>query len=202
MSGAPQLTTFTVDFDQIRRSIVAASENRHRRVAVEECGCALLRRLRRDESGTAAIEFAIIAMPFFALMFAIIETAIVFFAGQALETATADAARLIMTGQVQKQKLSQSQFRQEVCDNMRSILNCEALKIDVRTYTTFAGSSTRPKDDEAPQFSPGNGGDIVVVRVSYEWPLITSLVGLSLADRPNGKRLIASTAAFRNEPFE
>lgn len=149
-----------------------------------------------------AIEFAIVALPFFTLMFAIFETAIVFFAGQALETATADAARLVMTGQAQKQKLSQAQFRQRICDNMRSILECERLKVDVRTYTTFSGSATKPKDDEQSQFSPGNGGDIVVVRASYAWPIITSLVGLSLADQPNGRRLIGATAAFRNEPFE
>ena len=36
-------------------------------------------------------------------------TAIVFFAGQALETAAADSARLIMTGQAQTQGFSQAQ---------------------------------------------------------------------------------------------
>jgi Flp pilus assembly protein TadG len=164
--------------------------------------CGLLRRFRREEAGATAIEFAIVALPFFTLMFAIIETAIVFFAGQALETATADAARLIMTGQAQQQNFSQSQFRQQICDNMRGLLDCEALKVDVRTYAAFAGSATRPDDEEEPQYAPGVGGDIVVVRAFYEWPLVTSLVGLSLADRPDGKRLIAASAAFRNEPFE
>jgi Flp pilus assembly protein TadG len=161
-----------------------------------------LRRFRGDEAGATAVEFAIVALPFFTLMFAIIETAIVFFAGQALETATADAARLIMTGQAQQQSFSQAQFRQQICDNMRAMLDCETLKVDVRTYAAFAGSAPRPDDDEEPQYAPGVGGDIVVVRASYEWPLVTSLVGLSLADRPDGKRLIAATAAFRNEPFE
>jgi Flp pilus assembly protein TadG len=161
-----------------------------------------LRGFRRDQRGATAIEFAIVALPFFTLMFAIIETAIVFFASQALETATADAARLIMTGQAQQQKFSKTQFQQQICDNMRGLLDCDALTVDVRTYTVFAGSAARPDADEEPQYTPGIGGDIVVVRASYEWPLVTSLVGLSLADRPNGKRLIAATAAFRNEPFE
>ena len=44
---------------------------------------------------------AMVAAPFLALVFAILETAIVFFAGQTLETAAADSARLIMTGQAQ-----------------------------------------------------------------------------------------------------
>ena len=59
------------------------------------------RRLVRQQDGAAAVEFALIAAPFLALVFAIMETAIVFFAGQALETAAADSARLIMTGQAQ-----------------------------------------------------------------------------------------------------
>ncbi len=177
-----------------------AAESLGREDAVRRCG--VLRRFRDDAAGATAIEFAIVALPFFTLMFAIIETAIVFFAGQALETATADAARLIMTGQAQQQNFSQDQFRQQVCDRMRGLIDCEALKVDVRTYAAFAGSAPRPDEDEQPQYAPGIGGDIVVVRASYEWPLVTSLVGLSLADRPDGKRLIAATAAFRNEPFE
>ena len=51
----------------------------------------LLRFGKRDE-GAAAVEFAIVAAPFIAMLFAILETALVFFAGQTLETAAADSA--------------------------------------------------------------------------------------------------------------
>ena len=61
----------------------------------------VFRRFARQQDGAAAIEFGLVAAPFLALVFAIMETAMVFFAGQALETATADSARLIMTGQAQ-----------------------------------------------------------------------------------------------------
>ena len=63
----------------------------------------LLRRFARQQGGAAAVEFGLVAAPFLALVFAIMETAIVFFSGQALETAVADASRLIMTGQAQTQ---------------------------------------------------------------------------------------------------
>ena len=59
------------------------------------------RRFAWHQRGAAAVEFSLIAVPFLALTFAIIETALVFFAGQTLETAVADAGRLIMTGQAQ-----------------------------------------------------------------------------------------------------
>jgi len=45
-------------------------------------------RFRRSRRGSVAVEFALVAPLFFALLFAIIETAIVFFAGQVLETVT------------------------------------------------------------------------------------------------------------------
>ena len=51
------------------------------------------------------------------------------------------------------------------------------------------------------QYVPGNGGDIVVVRAFYEWPIYVRLLGNDLANMPGGKRLLAATAAFRNEPF-
>lgn len=59
----------------------------------------VLRRFRRNRRGSAAVEFALVAPIFFALLFAIIETAIVFFAGQVLETGVQDTGRLLYTNQ-------------------------------------------------------------------------------------------------------
>ena len=69
----------------------------------------------RQQDGAAAVEFGLVAAPFLALIFAIMETAIVFFAGQTLETAVADSARLIMTGQAQTQGFDQAAFKNAVC---------------------------------------------------------------------------------------
>src|ERR1700712_2889197 len=75
----------------------------------------ILRRFRRNHRGSAAVEFALVAPIFFGLLFAIIELAMVFFAGQVLETATQDSARLIMTGQAQMSAFTQTQFKNLVC---------------------------------------------------------------------------------------
>ena len=53
---------------------------------------AALRRLVRQQDGAAAVEFALVAAPFLALLFAILETALVFFSGQTLETAAVEFA--------------------------------------------------------------------------------------------------------------
>jgi Flp pilus assembly pilin Flp len=74
------------------------------------------RRFARHQDGAAAVEFALVAVPFLALLFAILETALVFFAGQTLEAAVTDAGRLIMTGQAQG--FSQADFKTQVCNRL------------------------------------------------------------------------------------
>lgn len=172
-------------------------------------GARILRRFVRKKDGAAAVEFAMVAAPFLALLFAIIETAIVFLAGQVLETAAADSARLIMTGQAQKGGMSQTQFKEEVCKRVFGLFDCNGgIKVDVRTYTSFGGANmSKPIDQSgkvtfAPSYQPGNAGDIVVVRLLYEWPVYVSLLGLNLSDLSGGKRLIMATSAFRNEPYQ
>lgn len=164
----------------------------------------------RKSDGAAAVEFALVVVPFFALMFAIIELALVFWAGQVLETATQDASRLIMTGQAQNKNFDQTRFRQELCSRVLGLFNCNAgMLIDVRTSGAFASANLgKPAlkngkvDDTGFQFQTGGPGDIVVVRVMYEWPLIMRTFGLDLADMPSGKRLLMSAVAFRNEPYQ
>jgi Flp pilus assembly protein TadG len=171
-------------------------------------GCAAARRLVRQQDGAAAVEFALVAAPFLALVFAILETAIVFFAGQTLETAAADSARLIMTGQAQNAGYDEARFKQAVCAKIYGLFDCNGgIQVDVRTYTSFASINTgKPISASGTLqnnfvYQPGGPGDIVVVRLMYQWPVYVSLLGLNLADMAGGKRLLMSTVAFRNEPY-
>ena len=167
-----------------------------------------LRRFVRQQSGTTTIEFAIVITPFLALLFATIETAIVFFAGQTLETAVADSGRLIMTGQAQQKGFDQAAFKNAVCSRIYAMFDCQGgLIVDVRKYTSFsAAQTTKPIDASGNltgnfAYQPGCPGDIVVVRVMYPWPVYVSLLGFNLSDMAGNKRLLMATSAFRNEPF-
>jgi Flp pilus assembly protein TadG len=171
----------------------------------------LVVRFGRKNEGAAAVEFAIVVVPFFALLFAIIELAFVFWAGQVLETAVHDTSRLIMTGQAQKQGFSQAKFKEELCNRVLGLFSCSSgMMIDVRTSGTFSSANLgKPTfkadgtiDDSGFQYQQGGPGDIVVVRVMYEWPLILRTFGLDLADTPGGRRLLMSAVAFRNEPYQ
>jgi Flp pilus assembly protein TadG len=169
---------------------------------------ATIRRFRRDKRGATAVEFGLIALPFFALMFAIIETGLTFFATQTIEDAVARGARLIRTGQVQSADMSDVDFKTAICEEMSLLFNCqEKLRVDVRTYTHFDTIDlANPVDEDGNlieefEYDTGDGGELVVVRAFYEWPVFTNLLGLGLATLANGKHLIAATTAFRNEPF-
>jgi Flp pilus assembly protein TadG len=170
----------------------------------------LARKFVRRESGATIVEFGIVVFPFLALLFAIIETALVFFAGQVLETAVADSARLILTGQAQAQSLNATTFKNQVCARIFGLFDCQGgLQIDVRTYAAFANATaTKPVDPNTGlldttgfTFQPGVAGDIVVMRFVYKWPTFVRTFGLNVSDLSDGYRLLMATAAFRNEPF-
>jgi Flp pilus assembly protein TadG len=169
----------------------------------------VLRRFRRNRRGSAAVEFALVAPVFFALLFAIIETAIVFFAGQVLETITQNAARMIMTGQAQTQSFQQADFKNYVCGQIPALFSCANVYVDVQSYPTFATAAIgiSPQIDSNNnfinnmQYSPGTQGQVVVVRLFYQWPLFVTGLGYNIANLSGSKRLLTAAAAFQNEPY-
>jgi Flp pilus assembly protein TadG len=163
------------------------------------------------EDGTAALEFAIVAAPFIALVLATIQTALAFFAGQVLESAATDASRIILTGSAQNSNMSQAGFATAVCGKIQALFNCSKLMIDVQTASSFSAANASMPSltfdssgnvSNSWQFNPGNPGDIVILRVMYQWPVFLGPLGLSLSNESNGNLLLMATAAFKNEPYQ
>ena len=170
-------------------------------------------RFVRQQDGAAAVEFALVAVPFLALTFAILETAMVFFAGQTLEAATADSARLIMTGQAQSAGFSQAQFKNAVCARIYGLFDCaNGLYVNVQTYSSFNNAANATAalpitngtlDATKTSYNPGDVGNVVVVTLYYQWPIYVSMLGNNLASAglSGGNRLLTATAVFRVEPY-
>jgi Flp pilus assembly protein TadG len=168
----------------------------------------LLRRFARDRDGASALEFAIVAPFFFGLMFAILETALMFFASQTLETMTQNSMRMILTGQAQKAGWQATDFKTYVCGQIPAMFSCSNISIDVQSYTTFAAITFNNQINPDGTFNstnlnynPGNPGDIVVVRVFYPWQLFVTGLGYNIANMANSQRLLIATATFVNEPY-
>ncbi len=165
-----------------------------------------VRALASNDEGVTAIEFAFIAPPFFALLYAIFETALVLFTQQVLQTATTQAARLIMTGQAQSQNMTADQFKQQVCSNSSSLFNCSNMYVNIQKFSNFSSvTMTNPVQNGTFNsnnltYNIGGPGDIEVVQVFYEWPVFTGPLGLDLSTMSGNIHLLVATAAFRNEP--
>lgn len=178
-------------------------------------------RFQKDEDGATAIEFAFIALPFFALLFGIIELAIVFFVGAALTHATSEAGRIIRTGNFQACG-AEDQFKALVCSNMGGLGNCwKSVRIDVVDGASFK-TITVPEPPAAQPRTPGmtgaaatpqtpNGdfsaqanvaGTPLVVRSILYYRLVLPPM-LTRLETPgsSGVRILSATTAFRNEPF-
>jgi Flp pilus assembly protein TadG len=167
----------------------------------------LLAVMLRDREGTTAIEFGFVAIPFFLLLFGLIEIGLSLFADQILNNAVLDAARLIRTGQAHAQGFDSGAFKAKVLENMSGFpVSADRLTIDVERINSF--SSYTPKtliEDGAltdkTAYNHGEAGDIVIVRALYRWPMVSSLMKTNYADLDSGDRLLVATAVFRNEPF-
>jgi Flp pilus assembly protein TadG len=168
------------------------------------------RRFRRNQRGSAAVEFAFVAPVFFVLLFAIIETAIVFFADQVLETGLQNTGRLIYTSQVQAAGTTQAAFKQTLCDSVVVLMSCGNVYVDVRSYAAGTAISISDPIDGGGNFvnnfvyqppASGDTSSTVVVRAFYQWPMIVTGLGYNIANIGRGTnhsyRLLAATAAFR-----
>jgi Flp pilus assembly protein TadG len=181
-----------------------------------------LRRFRRSRRASAAVEFALVAPMFFGLLFAIIETAIIFFASQVLETITQDSARIIATGQSQSgqiavcsdpvlgaQPCTQATFHTYVCNQIPTLFSCSGMYVDVESCPSTSGFSCVAFNSQISngtftnnmQYIPGGPGDIVVVKLFYIWPLFVTSLGYNIANLSGSQRLLTATAVFKNEPY-
>jgi Flp pilus assembly protein TadG len=167
---------------------------------------AWLRRFGRRQEGATAVEFGLVLLPFLSILLMTMETALVFFAQQTLETAVADSARLILTGQAQSQSFDATAFKTAVCGKIVALFDCSAgMYVDVQKYTSFSAITTTVTTDAngkpVTSYQPGIAGDVVVVRLIYRWPIVSPLTQPYLADASSTTRMLVATAAFRNEPF-
>jgi len=170
----------------------------------------------RCRKGATAVEFALVAAPFMALLVAILQSALVFFAGRVLDEVTEEASRYIMTGQAQQGNVNQAGFKTYVCTGsntsalVSALFTCSNIMVNVQNYADFASASTTSPTltfnpngtvSNTWNYNTGNPGDIIVVQVMYQWPVVLGPLSMNLSNLSNGNRLLVSTAVFKSEPY-
>ena len=157
-------------------------------------------RLVKSESGSALVEFTIVALPFFLLLMGAVDIGFYYWGSEELENATAHGTRLVRTGQVQTSGISQAQLKAEICGKTAVLVGCASrLRIDVRSGPSLAAitapsplnGSGALKSDAEFIYSPGAANDFVLVSAFFNWRLLL---------KPSDY-ILRATAVTRNEPF-
>jgi Flp pilus assembly protein TadG len=175
------------------------------------------RRCTRDISrfcfaqhGATAVEFALVAPVFLAMLIATLETTLFLFAQQNLQTAAVQAGRIFMTGKAQNSGTTQSQFQSTICPMVQTLFNCNNLMVNVQSYSDFASASAsaptltyngQGQVTNSWSYSPGTPGQVMVVQLIYQWPVVSGPLGFLLSNLPGSAIEMMGVTAFRIEPY-
>lgn len=179
-----------------------------------ECrsGAALLRRLRKDNEGATAIEFAMVAGPFLAMLFGIIGVGLFFFTTFSLENSVETAARQIRTGALQQSGSVNpaADFKTSVCNSLPGFITCGEVTVNVLSFANYAAitpasipSCINPTGAlSTPVFATGQQNAVVVAWACYKWTMAKNIPFLNLGNQADGSRLIQATTTFQTEPYQ
>lgn len=184
-----------------------------------------LKRLFRSKDGAAAIEFALLAIPYFLIVFAIIETFVAYTAEQLVANGVDTMGRKLRTGNITVTSttastyMNQTQFRRAFCGEISILIQCSEAEIatpnklwlDAKPYTNFSDMPTTipmangDLNTTGLSFAPGGSGTKNMLRAYYKWDVTTDLLRpyISNAGPTGGSKyfLIVETSAFKNEDY-
>lgn len=180
--------------------------------------------IRKNQDGSAAVEFALVAPVLALILFGIIETSMIMYTTSVMEGATISSSRLGKTGYFETNKTRQQLITEMMTQRCGAIINPANITITTKSYGTFSNIS-QPEAfidanhnniyDAGETFSDtngnghwdadmgvaglGNANDIVLYTVSYPWPIMTPFMRRFLGT--NGTYTITSSMLVKNEPY-
>ena len=180
-----------------------------------------LRRLFRCRDGATAVEMALVAPFFFALMIGTMEVAVVMFTNVAIEAAVRDGARYGVTGNTSGSTSREDRLREIISERTLGLVQPTSEDITMKVYPSFAAAGIEepyedvngngkwdpgePYTDENSNGArdggtPGMGasGEVVMYTISYQLPLIgpvvNDLFGVTVLN-------LSTRIVVRNEPW-
>lgn len=165
----------------------------------------------RGRDGVTAVEFSLLALPLVVLVVGTIEIALMFTTQSLLDASTYTAARMIRTGQIQQSGVADPEelFRETLCDFAALLIPCGDIQFQVNNLAGFgdADDSPEPQFDEEGNlegqgFDPGGISAVVLIRVAYQYSIMTPLMQPVLTNRADGTRLMISTIVLQTEPYD
>jgi len=170
-----------------------------------------VRAFARDDRATASIEFVIMFPVVITLFIAVFETGMILTRQVLLERSLDEAVRILRLAQ--NLTLSAAEIEEAICDNTRSIPNCDqVLVVDLRrisraTYdipTPDVACVNRNDIDVRPDnlFQQGQDNELILIRTCaiIDRLLPISGFGLNLVRDDTGGMHIVAASVFVNEP--
>lgn len=180
-------------------------------------------RLRRDEDGATAVEFALVSLPFFMLLFGILSVCQLFFWIFTSENAVWTASRDMRTGSFQTAASGspyagltgdalKTEFRRQIClktVNFNDCFNNSVVLVQAKnTFATItqpncktAANALVANADAMSAFDAGAQSSIVMVTLCYAWSFGGKLPFFPLGQLSDGSFLIQASAVFETEPY-
>lgn len=182
-------------------------------------------RALRDRQGIAAVEFALVAPAVLLITAGILEMSMMMFSTALVEGGLREASRFGITGVLPEGKTREQQIIDIISEHTIGLVDMSSATVSVHVYPTFGEvGQAEPYVDSNPangEYDPGEsyndinangqwdsdmgasgaGGaeDIVLYRVSYDWELMTPLIGELMGDA--GTMHMNASIAVRNEPY-
>lgn len=166
-------------------------------------------RWRRSSDATVAIEFSLLAVPFFFLLMGTVEVCLAYASGYLLEGGVITAGRFVRTGQAIQQADPQTAFEDRLCELTSSLINCDEIVYEAIIVDSFSDAEdNEPVFDGdgnmvSQGFSPGDASETILIRASFRYQFKTPLVSVFMPSWNGGddSMLFMSTYVIRNEPF-
>ena len=169
------------------------------------------RLFRRDERGATAIEFSLVAIPFLAIIFMIVELGLSFTVQQMLVHATEDVSRRFYSGQDTRENTTPEMVRNRICNTIRIIplVDCNNLYINLDNYGTFSDVPVKNLVTNQgmlglpTQINLGGPSTINQINVLYRWPVLTNIFYYLNPTVKNKNKVLPlfTTVTWQNEPF-
>ena len=144
----------------------------------------------RKREGSAVIEFALIALVFFGLIFAIFDFGRLFYIQFALHSAVREASRFTVTGNVLPDPNNPGEYLSRV-DSIVAKLQRAVPGLEVEPGNVSVTGPDGAGD-------AGGPGDVVTISISYDIELLTPFIRPLFRD---GVHRYAVSVVSQNEPF-
>jgi Flp pilus assembly protein TadG len=170
----------------------------------------------KDDTGVAAVEFALVGPPFLFVLLAMFETGIMLFTEYAMQAGVQEAARIIRTGQAQNSPMNwtAAKFKSYVCEKATVIPSCNtkvsvyvrslsgnfaSLKATIPANPLAVGPAT-PGGSPTTVYAHGCSQSFSAIYVTLDWDFAMPFMNVMSNVGPGTRRIVASTI-FQNEPF-